>query len=102
MTSPAGLLAIQKDAMQRAIAGTDEATNGCNNIHTRVAEQMAVLAQHYSGESATAFQNVMHEWDNDFRRILQAVRFLHDNLVANLQGLGAMEQHNVDIATRRG
>lgn len=98
MTSP-GVLGTTDKAMQTGITALETAVSDCNGIYSQVMETVAVLPHSWQGESATAFQNLIATWQDDFSRIIAALQALHDNLVVNKQVYDQMEQQNVQTAT---
>jgi len=94
MTSPGGVFQTTDKGMQTGINALDTAVSDCNRIHSQVMDTVAVLPQSWQSESASAFQNLLSSWQDDFYKITSALQALHDNLVHNKNVYDAMEANN--------
>lgn len=94
-----GVFQTTDQGMQTGITALDTAVSDCNRIYNQVMDTVAVLPQSWQSESATAFQNLLATWQEDFSRVVAALQALHDNLVVNKQTYDAMEQDNRQTAT---
>lgn len=101
MSQPGGTFQNTDTAMNTGITALETAVSDCNRVYNTVMDTVSSLPQSWQGEAASAYQNLMASWQEDFTRVTAALQALHDNLVTNKQTYDTMEQHNVQTVTAR-
>jgi WXG100 family type VII secretion target len=101
MSQPGGTFQNTDTAMNTGITSLETAVSDCNRIYNTVMDTVTGLPQSWNGEAASAYQNLMASWQDDFTKVVAALQALHDNLVVNKQTYDSMEQQNIQTASSR-
>ena len=98
MTNPNASLSAGDYAMSVAINATETAYQSLTKIGQNVDLAVGALQGGWSGDAATAYQNGLSVWREDYQAILSQVSGLHDNLVTTKSTWDNIEDTNTQIA----
>ena len=77
-------ISVATQNMQQALNSFNATDSTCTNINNQLQSTVASLGQGWTGEVAVRFQSVMVQWENDFNRVLTALKTMERTLTDNV------------------
>lgn len=78
-------------ALQEGIAAVESTKSDIDNHTTRLRNDLDTVRSSWQGDAATQFQSLMAQWDENVRKVNQALQDLADNLRATDSSMGHNE-----------
>jgi WXG100 family type VII secretion target len=72
---------VDRHQMQIAAQKVESAAQTIQGIQTKLQGHKAELRSGWDGKAAMKFEQVFNAWDEDFRKVLQALEGMHEKLV---------------------
>jgi ESAT-6 family protein len=86
--------------MAQAANDLESSAGVIKGIQSQLESHKAEVRANWGGQASNAFENVFNQFNEDFRKVLQALNGMHESLVQTRMTYEAQEQASQDTVNR--